>query len=126
MSSFPPKLFYESLLNLGVNFYSGVPDSLLKSFCYFVNDNANKENHIIAANEGSALALALGHHLSTGEVPLVYLQNSGLGNLVNPLLSLTHNQIYSIPGILMIGWRGEPGIPDEPQHIKQGDITQIS
>lgn len=123
MSSFPPKLFYESLLNLGVNFYSGVPDSLLKSFCYFVNDNANKENHIIAANEGSALALALGHHLSTGEVPLVYLQNSGLGNLVNPLLSLTHNQIYSIPGILMIGWRGEPGIPDEPQHIKQGAIT---
>ena len=123
MSQFSPKLFYETLKDCGVGFYSGVPDSLLKYFCFYLNDCLGKEHHIVAANEGSALALGLGHHLATGGVPLVYLQNSGLGNLVNPLLSLTDKQVYSVPGILMIGWRGEPGVTDEPQHIKQGKIT---
>jgi phosphonopyruvate decarboxylase len=118
-----PILFYEALRDSGVEFYTGVPDSLLKSFCYYINETLSSDQHIIAANEGSALALGIGHHLSTGNVPLIYLQNSGLGNLVNPLLSLTDKDIYSIPGILMIGWRGEPGTKDEPQHKKQGRIT---
>jgi len=118
-----PILFYEALRESGVEFYTGVPDSLLKSFCYYINETLNNDQHIIAANEGSALALGIGHHLSTGNVPLIYLQNSGLGNLVNPLLSLTDKEVYSIPGILLIGWRGEPETKDEPQHKKQGRIT---
>ena len=122
MSLFSPKLFHETLANSGVKFFTGVPDSLLKDFCYYINDCLPRENHIIAANEGSALALGLGHHLSTSGIPLIYLQNSGLGNLINPLLSLTDREVYSIPGILMIGWRGEPGVSDEPQHKKQGTI----
>tara|TARA_B100000700_G_scaffold331812_1_gene469437 strand:- start:16660 stop:17817 length:1158 start_codon:yes stop_codon:yes gene_type:complete len=123
LSKISPKLFYETLRDSGVEFYTGVPDSLLKSFCYYINETLNSDQHIIAVNEGSALALGIGHHLSTGNVPLIYLQNSGLGNLVNPLLSLTDKEVYSIPGILMIGWRGEPETKDEPQHIKQGRIT---
>ena len=120
---FSPKLFYDKLVKCGVTFYTGVPDSLLKNFCYYVDDNVSGENHIIAANEGGALALAMGYHLATEQVPLVYLQNSGLGNLVNPLLSLTDREVYSTPGILLIGWRGEPGVSDEPQHKKQGRVT---
>jgi phosphonopyruvate decarboxylase len=120
---FSPKLFHDKLVKCGVTFYTGVPDSLLKNFCYYVDDNVSSENHIIAANEGGALALAMGYHLATEQVPLVYLQNSGLGNLVNPLLSLTDREVYSTPGILLIGWRGEPGVSDEPQHKKQGRVT---
>lgn len=120
---FSPKLFHEKLVECGVNFYTGVPDSLLKNFCYYVDDNVSNQQHIIAANEGGALALAIGHHLATGQVPLVYLQNSGFGNLVNPLLSLADNEVYSIPGVLLIGWRGEPGVSDEPQHVKQGRVS---
>ncbi len=123
MKKISPILFYEALRESGVEFYTGVPDSLLKSFCYYINETLNNDQHIIAANEGSALALGIGHHLSTGNVPLIYLQNSGLGNLVNPLLSLTDKEVYSIPGILLIGWRGEPETKDEPQHKKQGRIT---
>ncbi len=123
MKKISPILFYEALKDSGVEFYTGVPDSLLKSFCYYINETLNNDQHIIAANEGSALALGIGHHLSTGNVPLIYLQNSGLGNLVNPLLSLSDKDVYSIPGILMIGWRGEPETKDEPQHKKQGRIT---
>ncbi len=120
---FSPQLFHDKLVKCGVTFYSGVPDSLLKNFCYYVDDNVSSENHIIAANEGGALALAMGYHLGTGQVPLVYLQNSGLGNLVNPLLSLTDTEVYATPAILLIGWRGEPGVSDEPQHKKQGRVT---
>ena len=118
-----PKLLHEKLAKCGVTFFTGIPDSLLKNFCYYVDDNVSSRHHIIAANEGGALALAMGYHLATGQVPLVYLQNSGFGNLVNPLLSLTDPEVYSTPGVLLIGWRGEPGVSDEPQHKKQGRVT---
>ena len=117
------KGFYENLIRNEIEFFTGVPDSLLKDFCSYVSDNANKERHIIAANEGNAIALAAGYHLSTGKYGLVYMQNSGLGNAVNALTSLADPEVYSIPMILLIGWRGEPGVKDEPQHVKMGKIT---
>ena len=106
-----------------INFFSGVPDSLLKNICAYISDHANTKNHIIAANEGNALAIGIGYYLATGKLPLIYMQNSGLGNIVNPLLSLSDPEVYSIPILLMIGWRGQPGIKDEPQHKKQGRVT---
>jgi len=106
----------------GTEFFTGVPDSLLKSFCAWLADKATE--HIIAVNEGAALALAAGHHLATGGIPLVYMQNSGLGNAVNPLLSLADADVYGLPMILLVGWRGEPGVKDEPQHFKQGRVTR--
>lgn len=118
-----PKEFHKKIKKLGVSFFTGIPDSLLKNYCYYIDDYEKNEDHIIAANEGGALAIAMGYNLATGKIPLIYLQNSGFGNLVNPLLSLTDKDVYSIPGILLIGWRGEPDIPDEPQHKKQGKIT---
>lgn len=118
-----PKAFYEKLKENNIDFFSGVPDSLLKDICAYIMDNTPKENNIIAANEGNSVGLAAGYHLATGKIPLVYMQNSGLGNCVNPLLSLTDSQVYSIPVLLMIGWRGEPGLKDEPQHITQGEVT---
>ena len=118
-----PKLFLEHLLNNDINFFTGVPDSLLKYLCLCIDKNKKtKDNHIIAPNEGSAIALAAGSYLGTRKIPVVYMQNSGLGNAVNPLLSLTDSDVYSIPMLILIGWRGEPGIKDEPQHIKQGKI----
>lgn len=118
-----PEILVDFLKKNNISFFSGVPDSLLKDFCAYVDDEFPPSNHIIAANEGSAIGLAIGHHLSSGKVPLVYLQNSGLGNTVNPLISLASDEVYSIPILLLIGWRGEPGIKDEPQHIHQGRIT---
>lgn len=115
--------FYDYLVSKGVDTFFGVPDSLLKDICAYITSNAPKEKHIITANEGNAVALAAGHYLSTGKPALVYLQNSGLGNIVNPLLSLSDEDVYNIPVIFMIGWRGEPGVKDEPQHKKQGKIT---
>jgi phosphonopyruvate decarboxylase len=115
--------FFSSLKHSGVEFFSGVPDSLLKDICAYITDNTSSENHIISANEGNAISIAIGYHLATKKVPLVYLQNSGLGNIINPLLSLADPDVYSIPMILLIGWRGEPSINDEPQHIKQGKVT---
>lgn len=117
-----PKDLYEIFLQNGITFFTGVPDSLLKDFCSYVSDKAGSENHIISTNEGSALGLASGYYLSTGKPALVYMQNSGLGNSVNPLLSLADSEVYGIPVLLMIGWRGEPGKKDEPQHIKQGRV----
>jgi phosphonopyruvate decarboxylase len=113
---------FNLLKDNGVSFFTGVPDSLLKHLCAYITDNTTDKEHIIAANEGGAVALAAGYHLATGKIPLVYLQNSGLGNTVNPLLSLADKKIYSIPMVLLIGWRGKPGTKDEPQHIKQGRI----
>lgn len=107
-----------------INFFAGVPDSLLKNFCSFMDENLDINNHVISANEGSSIAISIGYHLATGKVPLVYMQNSGLGNAINPLLSLADKKVYSIPILLMIGWRGEPGLKDEPQHIKQGAVTE--
>ena len=118
-----PKIFYEVLKANKVSFFTGVPDSLLKEFCAYIETISKDSSHVIAANEGSAIAIATGHHLASGDISLVYLQNSGLGNTVNPLLSLADKEVYSIPMILLIGWRGEPGIKDEPQHIKQGRVT---
>ncbi|MCD8511802.1 MAG: phosphonopyruvate decarboxylase [Bacillus sp. (in: Bacteria)] len=116
--------FMSQIKNLGSEFYTGVPDSLLKPLnTYLMNTYGISDNHIIAANEGNAVAIAAGHHLSTGEVPYVYLQNSGLGNIVNPVTSLLSEKVYGIPCIFMIGWRGEPGVKDEPQHVFQGEIT---
>lgn len=117
------KSFYDLLSKNKISFFAGVPDSLLKDFCAYVTDNTDPNNHIITANEGGAIALAAGHHLSTGKMGLVYLQNSGLGNSVNPLVSLTDPAVYRIPLLMLIGWRGEPGKKDEPQHVKQGKIT---
>jgi len=118
-----PRDFYEFLVSKNITFFAGVPDSLLKDFCAYVTDHTSIRKNIIAANEGNAIALATGYHLATGKIPLVYMQNSGQGNAINPLTSLADSEVYSIPILLLIGWRGEPGKKDEPQHIKQGRIT---
>ncbi len=115
--------YFELLGRSGIDFFAGVPDSLLKDFCAYVTDNADPARDVIAANEGAAIALATGHYLATGLLGLVYMQNSGLGNTINPLTSLTDPEVYRIPMLLMIGWRGEPGQLDEPQHVKQGRVT---
>jgi phosphonopyruvate decarboxylase len=118
-----PAHFYALLRSHGTTFFVGVPDSLLKDLCAFITETMPKDSHVIAANEGTALAMATGHYLATGKIPCVYLQNSGLGNLVNPLLSICSSKVYSIPVLLIIGWRGEPGKKDEPQHLLQGELT---
>ena len=114
---------FDRLKQSGIDFFAGVPDSLLKNFCSYITDHTDSQNHIIAANEGGAIALACGHYLATRRYGLVYMQNSGQGNAANPLVSLADPDVYSIPMLLLIGWRGQPGIKDEPQHIKQGKIT---
>ena len=110
---------------IGADFYTGVPDSQLKALCnYLMNTyGIDPKHHVIAANEGNCTALAAGYHLATGKVPVVYMQNSGEGNVINPVASLLNDKVYAIPMIFIIGWRGEPGIHDEPQHIYQGEIT---
>ena len=118
-----PKEFIEKLNAGGVAFFAGVPDSLLKNLCAYITDSIARENNIIAANEGGAVALAAGYHLATGKTGCVYMQNSGEGNAVNPLLSLMDADVYKMPLLLVIGWRGEPGVHDEPQHVKQGKVT---
>lgn len=117
------EFFYDTLADHGIEFFSGVPDSLLKDFCAYITDRTTAENHIVASNEGGAVALACGHYLASGRMGLVYMQNSGEGNAINPLVSLADPDVYSIPLLLLIGWRGEPGKQDEPQHLKQGRIT---
>lgn len=119
------KQLFEVLKEMGVNFYTGVPDSLLNDFCLYMTKNMTAHQHVMAANEGNAIAIATGHYLATGELPLVYMQNSGIGNATNPLLSLTHDCVYGIPMILVIGWRGDPAISDHAQHKKQGELTPI-
>ena len=118
-----PRYFFDLLKEQNFTFYAGVPDSLLKDFCAYVTDHSSDKDHIIAANEGNAIALAAGYHLATKKSGVVYLQNSGLGNCINPLTSLTDKEIYSLPLLLLIGWRAEPGKKDEPQHLKMGRIT---
>lgn len=118
-----PKFFIDTLASYGINFFAGVPDSLLKNICAYIADNADEKHNIIAANEGAAIGLATGHHLATGDIGVVYMQNSGEGNIINPLASLTDKEVYNIPVLLLIGWRGRPGVHDEPQHVKQGKIT---
>lgn len=110
---------------LGADFYTGVPDSQLKALCNYLMSEygINKNHHIIAANEGNCTALAAGYHLATGKVPVVYMQNSGEGNIINPVASLLNDKVYAIPVMFVVGWRGEPGVHDEPQHIYQGEVT---
>ncbi len=110
---------------IGADFYTGVPDSQLKALCDYLMDTygIDPQHHIIAANEGNCAALAAGYHLATGKVPAVYMQNSGEGNIINPAASLLNDRVYAIPVIFIIGWRGEPGIHDEPQHVYQGEVT---
>lgn len=114
-----------SFLNAtGAEFFTGVPDSQLKALCnYLIKQYGIGKRHVIAANEGNACALAAGYHLATGKVPMVYMQNSGLGNIMNPAASLLHPAVYGIPCLFVVGWRGEPGLKDEPQHVYQGQIT---
>lgn len=116
--------FYEHLRNEGVEFITGVPDTLLNDFCLGL-DTAWPKHHVIAANEGNAVALAAGYHVASNTVPLVYMQNSGMGNAMNPLISLTGAAVYSIPLVLLIGWRGEPGSGDWPQHQCQGELSPV-
>lgn len=118
-----PSVFYQCLNQEGIDFFAGVPDSLLKHFCTYIRQNVPESNNIITENEGGAIALASGYYLATGHIPLVYMQNSGIGNAVNPLLSLADPEVYSLPMLLLIGYRGEPGVHDEPQHKKQGMVT---
>ncbi len=115
--------FVQLLEKQGIDSFYGVPDSLLKSICAYITDTLDSAHNIITANEGNAIGMACGHYLATGRPALVYMQNSGQGNVINPLLSLMDEEVYSIPVLLLIGWRGEPGIHDEPQHIKQGKVT---
>ena len=116
--------FYNALISRGIDFFTGVPDSLLKDICAYISDNAPEERHIIAANEGASVGLAVGNYLASGKPALVYMQNSGFGNTVNPLLSIADDDVYGIPMLLLIGWRGEPGKKDEPQHVKQGRVSE--
>lgn len=110
---------------IGSDFYTGVPDSQLKALCNYLMSTygIDPHHHIIAANEGNCTALAAGYHLATGKIPVVYMQNSGEGNIINPVASLLNDKVYAIPVVFIIGWRGEPGIHDEPQHIYQGEVT---
>ena len=110
---------------IGSDFYTGVPDSQLKAFINYLMGTygIDPKHHIIAANEGNCAALAAGYHLATGKVPVVYMQNSGEGNIINPVASLLNDKVYAIPAVFIIGWRGEPGLHDEPQHIYQGEVT---
>lgn len=111
---------------IGADFYTGVPDSLLQPLCgYLMNTYGDApQHHIIAANEGNAAAIAAGYHLATGKLPVVYMQNSGIGNIINPVTSLLHQRVYGIPSLFIVGWRAEPGLHDEPQHVLMGDITR--
>lgn len=111
---------------LNADFFTGVPDSLLKPLCDYLiaTYGLDPQHHIVAANEGNSVAIAAGYHLATGKVPVVYLQNSGIGNIINPIASLTNEKVYAIPMIFLIGWRGEPGVKDEPQHLFQGEVTE--
>ena len=118
-----PQFFIEKLRDGGIDCFAGVPDSLLKNVCAYITDHFDAQHNIITANEGAAIGLAAGHYLATGCPACVYMQNSGEGNIINPLASLTDPEVYNIPVLLLIGWRGRPGVHDEPQHIKQGKVT---
>ena len=118
-----PAFFIEKLKANGIDCFAGVPDSLLKNMCAYITDHCDEAHNIIAANEGAAVGLAAGHYLATGQPACVYMQNSGEGNIINPLASLTDQEVYNIPVLLLIGWRGRPGVHDEPQHVKQGKVT---
>ena len=118
-----PSFFIEKLRENGIDCFAGVPDSLLKNVCAYITDHFDAGHNVITANEGGAVGFAAGHYLATGRPACVYMQNSGEGNAINPLASLTDPEVYNIPVLLLIGWRGRPGVHDEPQHVKQGKVT---
>ena len=118
-----PEYFIEKLRENGIDCFAGVPDSLLKNICAYITDHCDEAHNIITANEGAAVGFAAGHYLATGQPACVYMQNSGEGNIINPIASLTDPEVYNIPVLLLIGWRGRPGVHDEPQHVKQGKVT---
>ena len=122
--SVDPKRFVDHLGERGVSLYTGVPDSLLKQLGSHIQANLPREQHVITANEGAAVGLAIGHYLATRSPAVVYLQNSGFGNAVNPLLSLADAEVYGVPMLVVVGWRGQPGVKDEPQHVKQGAVQR--
>jgi phosphonopyruvate decarboxylase len=119
-----PAWFVDRLAQQDVHFYTGVPDSLLKHLCTHIMSELPRASHVITANEGAAVGIAIGHYLRTSHPAVVYLQNSGFGNTVNPLLSLADDEVYGVPMVLLVGWRGQPGVKDEPQHVKQGRVMQ--
>lgn len=117
------KRVFQTLAENGVNFFTGVPDSYLNGFCNYALENCGERN-VIAANEGNAVGIAAGHYLASKEIPLVYMQNSGMGNAINPLASMADERVYAIPMLLLIGWRGQgDSEPNHPQHALQGEIT---
>ena len=118
-----PQYFIDTLAAHGIDFFAGVPDSLLKNICAYISDHIDGKHNIITANEGGAIGLATGYHLATGKIGCVYMQNSGEGNIINPGASRTDKEVYNVPVLLLIGWRGRPGVHDEPQHVKQGKVT---
>jgi phosphonopyruvate decarboxylase len=122
MSKINVNQLYDYLLENGISYFCGVPDSVLNPFISYLEAN-DKSNNTIAVNEGSAIGLAIGYNISTDKIPLVYMQNSGIGNATDPLVSLASPTVFSVPILLLIGWRGQPGKHDEPQHIHQGEIT---
>lgn len=116
--------FLKQLEKLDIDTIAGVPDSALKGFCNYINGKENSSfRHFVPANEGAAVGIAIGSYLSSGRPACVYMQNSGLGNTVNPLTSLANEEVYGIPMLLLIGWRGQPGKKDEPQHKFMGGVT---
>lgn len=119
---FTAAAFCRELERLGADFYVGVPDTVIQDFCNYVFQNPPKGGQVIAENEGGAVGMAAGHYCATGNIPVVYMQNSGIGNAVNPLLSMADAEVFAIPMLLLVGWRGEPGTRDEPQHMKQGRV----
>ena len=117
-------LFVDEIEKLGIDFFTGVPDSQLKPFTNeIISRYGVGRNNVIAANEGNAVGLASGYYIATDKPGCVYLQNSGLGNIFNPVTSLTNEEVYGIPVLYVVGWRGEPDVHDEPQHVFQGKIT---
>ncbi|TVR64239.1 MAG: phosphonopyruvate decarboxylase [Spirochaetaceae bacterium] len=119
-----PREFFEQLISRDLSFFAGVPDSLLKELCAYITASVPASDHVITVNEGAAVGLVTGYHLATGKAGVVYMQNSGTGNAINPLLSLADPDVYAVPMLVIIGWRGEPGVKDEPQHVKQGRVQQ--
>lgn len=117
------EIFAHKVKKLGINTVTGIPDSTLQQFCDYICKNDIFENHIVTENEGASVGVAIGEYLATGSPACVYMQNSGLGNVVNPVTSLANSDVYGIPMLLIVGWRGEPGTKDEPQHKYMGKIT---
>ena len=113
----------QQIEKMGIEVVTGVPDSTLKQFCDGLQTYEGKLRHYVTVNEGAAVGVAIGTYLGTGKPACIYMQNSGIGNAVNPVASLAHADVYGIPMLFIVGWRGEPGTKDEPQHVFQGRVT---